>query len=130
VGFRYKEELNKPNVFYTVQGWSSIIPRFSAIDFISFYVEIPVMFVMFVAWMVLRRQSEVLPNPNPEGEALIGRLSTRPTNYSRFHDLVEVSRVNLYTDEYEGEVDEGEDEFSDRLKGSMRWLWTLYYWLV
>ncbi len=88
------------------------------------------MFVMFVAWMVLRRQSEVLQSPNPEGEALIGRFSIRPTNYSRFHDLVEVSRVNLYTDEYEGEVDEGEDEFSDRLKGSMRWLWSLYYWLV
>lgn len=121
----------KPYVFFcAVQGWSSIIPQFSAMNFISLYIEIPVMFVMIVAWLVLRRPSEVLESRSSEGEALIGRSSIRPANHSRFHDIIEVSQVNLYTDEYDEETSGDEDEYSVRLKGTMRWLWSLYYWFV
>ncbi|KAF8637964.1 hypothetical protein AX16_010597 [Volvariella volvacea WC 439] len=40
-----------------IQGWSSIIPAFSLVDFISFYLEIPVMVVMFLAWIFLKSPS-------------------------------------------------------------------------
>ncbi|EDR03257.1 amino acid-polyamine organocation amino acid permease, partial [Laccaria bicolor S238N-H82] len=33
-----------------IQGWSSVIPEFSLVDFISFYIELPVMLIMFLAW--------------------------------------------------------------------------------
>ncbi|KAG6857760.1 hypothetical protein H0H87_004176 [Tephrocybe sp. NHM501043] len=36
-----------------VQGWSSVIPKFSGVDFVSYYIEIPVMIIMFFAWLVV-----------------------------------------------------------------------------
>lgn len=33
-----------------VQGWSCFSPTFSAVDFVSFYVELPIMLLMFVGW--------------------------------------------------------------------------------
>ena len=33
-----------------VQGWSCFSPKFSGVDFVSFYVELPIMLVMFVGW--------------------------------------------------------------------------------
>ncbi|KAF5345326.1 hypothetical protein D9758_008481 [Tetrapyrgos nigripes] len=38
-----------------VQGWASIIPTFTAVDFVSFYVEIPIMIVMYFTWLLIRR---------------------------------------------------------------------------
>ena len=38
-----------------VQGWSCFSPKFKAVDFVSFYVELPVMLVMFVGWKLLKR---------------------------------------------------------------------------
>jgi AAT family amino acid transporter len=43
------------SVLVLVQGWSCFSPKFQAVDFVSFYVEIPVMLVMFVAWKVIKR---------------------------------------------------------------------------
>jgi len=37
-----------------VQGWSCFSPKFKAVDFVSFYVELPVMLVMFVGWKLLK----------------------------------------------------------------------------
>lgn len=54
-------------------------------------------------------------------------------NFSRFFDLVDVNRVDLYREEHEEEDvtrTRGEDEISERLKGNMRFFWTLYYWIV
>ncbi|KAG9245350.1 amino acid transporter-like protein [Calycina marina] len=42
-------------VLVLVQGWSSFSPKFSAIDFVSYYVELPVMLIMYVAWKLLKR---------------------------------------------------------------------------
>jgi AAT family amino acid transporter len=38
-----------------VQGWKSFSPNFSPVDFVSFYIELPVMLVMFVTWKVVKR---------------------------------------------------------------------------
>jgi hypothetical protein len=37
-----------------VQGWSSVIPTFSPVSFVSFYIEIPVMIVMYIFWVLTR----------------------------------------------------------------------------
>ncbi|KAK7214587.1 hypothetical protein V2G26_002590 [Clonostachys chloroleuca] len=38
-----------------VQGWSCFSPKFSAVDFVSFYIELPVMLLMFVIWKLVKR---------------------------------------------------------------------------
>lgn len=38
-------------VIVLVQGWSSFTPTFSAVDFVSFYVELPVMALMYLGWV-------------------------------------------------------------------------------
>jgi len=42
-------------VIVLVQGWSCFSPRFSGVDFVSFYIELPVMLLMFVVWKVVKR---------------------------------------------------------------------------
>lgn len=42
-------------VLILVQGWSSFSPKFNTVDFVSFYVEIMIMIVLFVFWKVLKR---------------------------------------------------------------------------
>jgi AAT family amino acid transporter len=44
------------NIFIVlVQGWTSFSPRFSAVDFVSFYLELPIFFLMIVVWKVLKK---------------------------------------------------------------------------
>lgn len=43
------------SVLVLVQGWSCFSPSFQAVDFVSFYIELPVMLVMFVAWKVIKK---------------------------------------------------------------------------
>lgn len=38
-----------------VQGWSCFSPKFSGVDFVSFYIELPIMLIMFVGWKFLKR---------------------------------------------------------------------------
>ncbi|EXJ80705.1 AAT family amino acid transporter [Capronia epimyces CBS 606.96] len=42
-------------VLVLVQGWSCFSPSFSAVDFVSYYIEIPIMLVMFVFWKLVKR---------------------------------------------------------------------------
>lgn len=42
-------------VIILVQGWSSFSPRFSAVDFVSYYIELPILAVMYLVWKVLKR---------------------------------------------------------------------------
>ncbi|EEH42044.1 high-affinity permease for basic amino acids [Paracoccidioides lutzii Pb01] len=37
-----------------VQGWSSFRPRFNGVDFVSFYIQLPVMIAMFVTWKLVK----------------------------------------------------------------------------
>jgi len=42
-------------VLVLVQGWSSFSPKFAAVDFVSFYIELPVMLIMYVGWKLLKK---------------------------------------------------------------------------
>ncbi|RAH42021.1 amino acid permease [Aspergillus brunneoviolaceus CBS 621.78] len=42
-------------VLILVQGWSCFSPSFHAVDFVSYYIELPIMFVMFVGWKLFKR---------------------------------------------------------------------------
>ncbi|KAJ5083374.1 hypothetical protein N7456_012801 [Penicillium angulare] len=42
-------------ILVLVQGWKCFSPHFKGVDFVSFYIEIPVMFVMFVGWKLIKR---------------------------------------------------------------------------
>lgn len=44
------------NIFLIlVQGWSCFSPSFDAVSFLSFYLELPLMLIMFVVWKFLKR---------------------------------------------------------------------------
>jgi AAT family amino acid transporter len=38
-----------------VQGWSCFSPTFSGVDFVSYYIELPVMLLMFVVWKLVKK---------------------------------------------------------------------------
>jgi len=38
-----------------VQGWSCFSPVFSGVDFVSYYIELPIMLLMFGVWKVVKR---------------------------------------------------------------------------
>jgi AAT family amino acid transporter len=38
-----------------VQGWTSFSPNFGAVDFVSFYLELPVFALMIIGWKLLKR---------------------------------------------------------------------------
>ncbi|CAA7259169.1 unnamed protein product [Cyclocybe aegerita] len=118
-----------------IQGWSSVIPRFSPSDFISFYIEVPVMGIMLLGWILLRNAATPVP-PGSSTEPLLSdpSIPAAPTKKTtRYLDLVDVGTVDLYRDEYheEGQEDEAsEDEITRRLSGKKRLFWSLYYWLI
>ncbi|KAF9268756.1 hypothetical protein L218DRAFT_977212 [Marasmius fiardii PR-910] len=109
-----------------IQGWSSIFPTFSTVDFLSLYIEIPVMVVMTFVWLFVRR-----PNPNPQPSS-----SAQPSRRVLwFTDVVDVHTVDLYRDEYE-EGSEPSDKVEDEKRkrritqGKGRFFWRMYYWVV
>jgi len=116
----------------TVQGWSSVIPEFSVVDFISFYIELPVMLVMTLVWLLLRRS----PSPQSSPTEITPLLrSPNPQNvrkWDKYTDLVDVDTVDLNADEYEeGEQDrDDEAKREKRLSGRGKWVWRVYYALV
>lgn len=114
-----------------VQGWSSVIPRFSIADFFSFYIELPVMALMYFLWLLVRRVRHIPTATSPQLAASPPLLAvTRPAQ--PFFDFVDVTRVDLYHDEHEdGQVDKHEDEArAQRLRGRARWAWSVYYLVV
>ncbi|KAK4556285.1 Basic amino-acid permease [Recurvomyces mirabilis] len=38
-----------------VQGWSCFSPSFAPVDFVSYYIELPIMFIMIVAWKLIKQ---------------------------------------------------------------------------
>jgi len=109
----------------TVQGWSSVIPKFSAVEFVSFYIEIPVMIVMFTSWFILKRFTR------PAGR-LLARDDESRNRAWRHLDIVDMDTVDLAQDEY---TEEAEDKVEDeerrsRIKGPRGLWWRLYYWIA
>jgi len=46
-------------VIILVQGWSSFSPSFAAVDFVSYYIELPVMAIMWLGWKWLKKTKVV-----------------------------------------------------------------------
>ncbi|KAH9991291.1 amino acid permease-domain-containing protein [Russula vinacea] len=108
-----------------VQGWSSVVPRFSLVDFLSFYVELLVVAIMYFLWLVFRRALR------PRAAALLASFPMTAAGRAHpearpFFDFVDVSHVDLYHDEHEdAQVDKHEDEVrAQRLRGWAGWAWT------
>jgi len=125
-------------ILIMIQGWSSFIPTFSLLDFMSFYIEIPIIVVMFAARMIWKRPCypKYGSSEDPSTtDQLLPRSNTHTNDNtrSRFHDLVDVDTIDLFADEYAEEEQsdlDTEDEAKKRKTGRMKLLWLLYYWLV
>jgi len=107
-----------------IQGWSSIFPKFSTIDFVSLYIEIPVIFVMSVGWLSARRIAAAARN---------NVLDPSFSGFKGFTDLVDINTLDLTKDEYEEQIDDREDEAlrNKRLnRGKLSTLWRIYYTLA
>ena len=88
---------------------------------------------MYAAWLSFKRPLQEPHGENHAAEALLSAPQSSVLKMrGRFHDLVDINTVNLYTDEHE----EAEDdevvvrELGERLHGKRRWLWSLYYFFV
>lgn len=122
----------------SVQGWSSVIPKFSAVDFVSFYVEIPVMLVMYFTWLFIKRPQlspldpTTLHEDNPIGPPQRPSIVRRAWTSFPLHDSVNTQTVDLRRDEHhEDAEDAADDERRDaKLKGRWRKLWKVYYAVV
>jgi AAT family amino acid transporter len=111
-----------------------VIPKFTAVDFVSFYIQIPTMLFMFTVWMLVKRPGFYaleaaharLPETSAAGEA-------RPPVLKRmwYSDLVDVQTVDLFRDEHiEGEDDKADDQRREaRIRGGgvKAFLWRIYY---
>ncbi|KAG2133812.1 amino acid permease-domain-containing protein [Suillus bovinus] len=114
-----------------IQGWSSIFPTFSPVDFVSLYIEIPIMVIMGLCWVLAKNtfiDSIPVPgnadHPN-ETTTLIPRNAGTQEAHSKWRsDIVDIQTVDLYSDEY---ADEPLDEVKDEPKGKrFSFFWRLY----
>ena len=126
----------------SVQGWSSVIPIFKPLDFVSLYLEIPVMLLMYLAWFFFSKStlpsySLVGEHPSPllsatDRTPLLRSESPHTGRRAWYHDVVDTWDINLYSDEYEEEEEDFADDLKReaRLQGRAGWLWNLYYWIL
>lgn len=120
-----------------IQGWSSIIPHFSPLDFLSFYIEVPIMTFMTLTWLfVSRRRSKALSR-SAETDGLLShsRSSSKssPTVRGRhgWTDLVDIRKADLYSDEHEEpECDSEEAGGVNVVKGVRGAVLRFWYWIV
>lgn len=42
-----------------VQGWSCFSPKFDGVSFVSYYIELPIMLIMYVVWKLLKKTKTV-----------------------------------------------------------------------
>jgi len=103
----------------------------------SFYIEIPIIAIMFAARMIGKRPRYHKYNSSEDSsttdQLLRSNIHTNDNTRSRFHDLVDADTVDLFADEYAEEEQsdlDAEDQAKKRKAGRMKLLWLLYYWLV
>ncbi|KAL0579771.1 Basic amino-acid permease [Marasmius crinis-equi] len=127
-----------------IQGWSSIFPEFDTVDFLSLYIEIPLMVVMTIAWLIFwrlksrgTRTNSLIPPSDSATPTLMTPLLARKSDdrvWLRWTDIVDAETVDLYKDEYEEhlEVDKEDNEARKRrlASGNLRFFWRLYYWIA
>ncbi|KAJ7502860.1 amino acid permease-domain-containing protein [Mycena galericulata] len=120
-----------PTLFtvWIVQGWSSVLPVFSAVDFLSFYIEVPVIVVMFIAWALLKRPDfrvhETTPSPSSPLLHQIPQTSQNASGKRWFSDLVDFQTVDLNRDQYEDDDADKHDE-----EQSQTGIWRRLYHLL
>ena len=108
-----------------------MIPKFSPLEFVSFYIEVPIMIAMTTIWLFVRKNwrgtKASPPSSDAESEAL---LSPRRQSRGTWGDLVDFETVDLHRDEYEEDEQEQceSEEYhrSSGIKGSIK----VYYWIV
>jgi AAT family amino acid transporter len=82
-----------------VQGWSCFSPHFDGVSFVSYYIELPIMAVMYIGWKLLKKTK-----------------------------IVSLEEMDLVTDVYEGaglrDYEEGKDDKGWKAKGKniISWL--------
>ncbi|PIL34130.1 transporter [Ganoderma sinense ZZ0214-1] len=123
-----------------IQGWTSVIPEFSAVDFVSFYIEIPVMILMYFVWMIIWPPGPPSPpislptdeEPVEGGAPARKSVGRRVWEFVSHNDAVDILTVDLKRDEHEENVEDLEDDLEreGNLKGRYRWLWRVYYAVV
>ncbi|KIW00398.1 uncharacterized protein PV09_08107 [Verruconis gallopava] len=47
------------SVLVLVQGWSAFSPKFDVVSFISYYIELPIMLLMYVGWKIVKKTKVV-----------------------------------------------------------------------
>jgi AAT family amino acid transporter len=114
------------------------------VDFLSFYIEIPVMIIMYIAWLLAKRTFVPITEPvtpaatpgNPPSEPadestplISTNIRDRGTNYKSAFDIVDIHAVDLYKDEYVEDVtdDADDEEREKRSQSRLGLLWKLYY---
>lgn len=114
-----------------------MIPHFKGVDFVSFYIEVPVMALMYVIWIVVKRPKARILGDGAEGRPDDEDATEQTPLFShrgvkerwRLLDLVDVNTVDLYRDEHkEDTLDLAEDsEREARTAGKWGWFWRVYY---
>ncbi|KAK7057463.1 putative amino-acid permease PB1C11.02 [Favolaschia claudopus] len=117
------------SILIVVQGWSSILPKFSAVDFLSFYIEIPIVVMMYLGWRLLKRQpaTDCLPSSSDPLLRLRGNHTDTDRESRRYiwlWDLVDLQAVDLNSDQYD---DEDEDKPDERQHTRNSGLWRRVY---
>ncbi|EKM79648.1 hypothetical protein AGABI1DRAFT_74756 [Agaricus bisporus var. burnettii JB137-S8] len=110
-------------VLILVQGWHSIYPNFVVVDFVSFYIELPIMAIMTLAWLFIKRRR------NPDS------LQTSRTKTFWYTDMPDLDTMDLHEDEYkevEDDIIEDEKRAQRTKYGNFvfRVLWRSYYWVA
>ena len=79
-----------------IQGWSCFSPHFDGVSFVSFYIELPVMLIMFVVWKLIKKTK-----------------------------FVKLEEMDLVTDVYVADEDDLRDEKSWQSRGKRIFNWIL-----
>ncbi|KAK5065157.1 hypothetical protein LTR84_000993 [Exophiala bonariae] len=107
-------------VIVLVQGWSCFSPKFSAVDFVSYYIEIPIMFVMFVFWKLFKRTKFVHVD---QMDLVTDRYDLHPDHKAEIEARTENGQVVVNQSRWRMSLKEGqENTFLGRLKRVGMWL--------
>ena len=88
---------------------------------------------MYTVWLTFKRPLQELHVQDPATEPLLTHQSSMATSgkrHCRFHDLVDVDKVDLRADEHDEPDGDGIREVAERLQGKRRWLRSLYHWFA